>query len=629
MRGRVIGALLAVAVAATLVGWWATGSERESVTLEVPRAWKEAPPRSGELPESNRKTQRAGVEPDREPLLVGDVQPIAAEAPETVTLHLLVLDADFDTPVSGVELRDFRVGVHRNDVSRPREILEPFGTTSEDGRVSCTLLRVEHRLLVLEHPQYVPRSFRLDGGLGSAKEPRVVELSRHASIFGRVLGVEAGDELVVSNRQGASGFDLDSSTGGTIGMWSAELDASGNFDLEGLTGGCALDVGVRRRRGGVRGLGWLVLASGERRELEWSLVGPGIIEGVCVDESGGALAGLQLVRHSRALFALQSDRDCPECYTVSDSLGRFRFEALPLGAYRVFDSTRDDRGLVLRAYGEVRLTDEQPRAELTLTFAVSSSVSGRVLLPSGLPAGEVQLDLNPTSGGGRFGLAEPDGSFEFSGLAAGDYWLRVRRTAPKQYAAPPPLRVSAGDRDIELRFVEAGSLKLSLFDGVSGEAVDGDVFVAALDDAEYDGFRSRAARATHTVAGLRPGRYLVRAQASGSRCAVVGEVRARGGEETSVELRLDPASELEVTYSGESALVRLDCLQGGMLLASARLAPGETVAWSLPAGPTRLELRSYERGLGLDDAGVMQWEQVASEELELIAGVSSELQLAE
>lgn len=308
-----------------------------------------------------------------------------------------------------------------------------------------------------------------------------------------------------------------------------------------MPGGCELEVALKRQAGGCRDLGRIVLEVGERREVEWNLIGPGSIRGVCVDESGNALDHIHISRQSAGLLSAEGERDCPDCYTITDSTGVFQFDGLPLG----------------------------------------------------------------------------------------EYWLHMGPPDSKQHVAPRPERLTAGTRDVEVRMLEAGTLRVTLIDAATGEAVEGRVYVSALDDDSFKGLDSYNEQLEYTAPRLRSGSYLVRAQTTDGRGAIVRDVRVRASEETAVALRLEPFAQLEVKYTGTVAVVQIDRLQADVSVARATCSPGESVCWALPAGLSKLVLRSYEAWAGISETGANQWEVVATEELVLVPGEVLELELHE
>jgi len=627
---RILAIALTLAFLLAGMGWWLFGEPTDARELDGPRGAPLADVVDpGEL--SARASDRREVENE---VFAGGAaleseSDAQAEPEAVIVVHLLVVEEGAAQPLVGVELRDLGPLVqHFDTLERPGSRIL-VGTTDAHGMVSAEVPFSEGRLLSLEHRLYAPRVLDLDDPAGTADVPLVVELGRAASIFGRVLGVTQDDTLFVRTVNGSRGVGMADGARGTSAAWSSAIDLSGGFEVNGLPGACELEAVLHKGSGGKRGFGRFVLSAGERRELNWSLTGPGSISGVCIDESGDALSGLEINLHDARLLSVATERDCPECYATSDLAGRFQFEGLPLGEYRIFGGSRDERRLVLTETGAAHLTEAQTHVEVTLSFTQQLSISGVLRLPNGDPAGEMQANLIPAVGGARFGFTESDGRFEFNGLRPGEYWLHCETPDSKEHVAPPPVRISAGAQDVDVRMLEAGSLRVSLVDALSGDAVEGRVFVDALQDASFRPLNFDRARTEHLARRLRPGAFLVRAESDGRAVAIAHDVRVHAGEETALELRLEPAAHLDFTYTGAATRAQLDCLQAGVRIASVSFEPGESVAWNLPAGPVVLELRSYLEFAGVSEQGVTEWEVVATVELTLIAGETLEVELSE
>lgn len=624
--------IIAVSLALLLAGvaWWLIGAPNDTLELHGPQggATSEAVD-VGEL--QAKASERREIDSASASSTSGtesaDAAP-SADHESTIEVHLFVVDSESAAALAGVELRDLGEGTTYFDGNADRETRRLLGTTDARGMVSATVPRTVDRALVLELDTYAPRGLELDGPTGSAAEPLRVELHRAAAILAHVVGARDGEKLSVfaaGRGPGISAITLPDGYG-LGGRWQATLDATGRCEVNHLPVGIELDVYLRRRNDGMRLLDRFVLDPGERRSAQWDLTGPGSLSGLCVDESGAPLVGVQVLLHSDAWPSTQSEPACPECFAKSDALGAFRFDDLPLGDWRVLPRSAPS-DLTLQKSGRAQLTESEPDAIVTLTYTRSLSIAGRLALPDGESAGDVDLRLIPARGGANFGFTEPDGRFEFKGLTDGVYWLHVGTPPSKDHVAPPPLRVEAGAQDLDVRLLSAGSLRISLVDAATGAAVHGRVFVSALDDPTFDVMRMDTEGSEQIANRLRDGIYTVRAESQGGLCALAREVIVRAGEEATLELRLEPAATLDIRYEGEAEMVQVDCLLGGVLVARAGLGPHESARWNLPAGPLKIEMRSYEQWAGMSELGVNQWELVAERELVLITGELQELRL--
>ena len=107
-----------------------------------------------------------------------------------------------------------------------------------------------------------------------------------------------------------------------------------------------------------------------------------------------------------------------------------------------------------------------PSSEVTIRLPAEVAIGGRVLGPDGKGLAGLTVDASPFSveAGGRIDIgwsssAETDseGAFHLGHMAAGEYEVSV--TAPKGMLAPPPVRVVAGRKDMDLRLAHAHRIR--------------------------------------------------------------------------------------------------------------------------------------------------------------------------
>jgi len=538
-----------------------------------------------------------------------------SEGTETVELHLLVLDGENDMPLTGVALRDLGVGpftYRGSDESARRDLL---GETDHAGRVDLALRVTGERCLAFEFAGYAVQFLSFAEREELPERPLVVRLLRSATVVGRLAGVEAGAEVGVFPRQSGdlhAGSELSAPPINVY--WVAPIEADGRFVLTGLPPRIRLKSTLLRKSRSNRALDEFNLNPGETRVVEWSIVGPGMISGLCFDEAGNGLSGVLVNVHDMRLSAVAGEHACPACYTTSDDTGYYEFRELALGEWRVMTSRQGDE-LISEHTGSVTLTEEREHAVVDLHFAAPWTLEGRVLTPDGSPVDDLQVLLIPESGGAYFLFTEADGSFEQSGLRPEPHFIVLRSTGSVDTAVPPPVRVEPGDTDVDVYLLAAGSVHASFIDAETGSPLEARVHIASEDEGTpVQSSRSRL-RTEWELSSLRPGRYTLCAWTADGRTRVKRRIEVRAGETTEAQLALEPGSRLLFRYQGTAARVRVSCSQGGVRVAGDDLGINEEVQWSLPPGATTIVVRSLELSTGIEEWGVIE-----TRELVLVRG---------
>ena len=205
------------------------------------------------------------------------------------------------------------------------------------------------------------------------------------AVQGSVPGLPAGRRLIL--RRGEE-------------SWAAAVDEQAAFAFPDLTPGAyVLELETLGRIADD-----VVLAEGDRFRLTFPL--QGVIE-------GQALGGQPpLVAH------LLADRwDWPQRAPL-DAEGRFRFQQLPPGSYRLEVAGQEFTGLWVTGPGTLTL----PAIKLE-KVAAGSAVRGRVLDAAGLPQPGVTVQVRLAGSAIAETHTGADGGYGFEGLAAGAYEL--------------------------------------------------------------------------------------------------------------------------------------------------------------------------------------------------------------
>ncbi|MCE9595888.1 MAG: carboxypeptidase regulatory-like domain-containing protein [Planctomycetes bacterium] len=261
------------------------------------------------------------------------------------------------------------------------------------------------------------------------------------------------------------------------------------------------------------------------------VLGTGSIAGKLRDPRGAAVPGMYI--------ALQYDdvehRDQQCGWVQTDAKGRFRFEHVSPGTYRVETWGADDSSEWAKASRsgiEVAVGQAVDGADLALT--PGAKLDGRVTGKS--PAEGVWILVDDLDGNRVGGTpAEDDGTFEVSGLPQ----TRVRVSAQSDGLRAPPVEVDLSDgksRHVELRLAPTATATLHLVDA-SGGAINGRAKVTSLASGKTFDYGGDA-RAEHVFEDLLPGKY--RASAT-TEDGAKGEVEfdLAEGASKSVEVRLE------------------------------------------------------------------------------------------
>lgn len=149
--------------------------------------------------------------------------------------------------------------------------------------------------------------------------------------------------------------------------------------------------------------------------------------------------------------------DTPRAYATVEPDGRFRLERVPVGSWTLYCQ----RGG--RHENEVEVTVEANATLEVQTLRAperGASIRGVVRSADGRPVAGIEVHAHGVDRGTRPGRARsaPDGTFVIEDLEEGDYELRARG----ERGQSEPVRVPAGRRGVELRFMEYGLIRGTL-----------------------------------------------------------------------------------------------------------------------------------------------------------------------
>ncbi|MGE0454849.1 MAG: carboxypeptidase regulatory-like domain-containing protein [Vicinamibacteria bacterium] len=361
---------------------------------------------------------------------------------------------------------------------------------------------------------------------GKSVEGVQVRAIRGTLLRGRVLDARSGRGVpdVAVQAQPAGGGPgavvmMDPFRGGGIAT-----DADGAFEIEGLSAGKYV-LTTQHPEYPEASLA-VELAAGTT-PAEIRLVPGGALGGSVLSETRQPLAGagVSLVPAGEAGFRGGPFEESKA--TVTDEAGRFRFDHLGAGRYRVAATLRDRSS----APAELVLQASETRDDVVLTLAAGATIRGSV---SGLSEAE-RGGVNVFASGPEsyFGSARTaaDGSFELGGApvgtisltaTAGDFFSGARRNAKAEVA----IVAEQAEAQVEIVFEQGFSISGSVTR--SGEPL-ADVFVNASARGGGPSASARTdAQGAYRVQGLQAGEYVVSASMINGGSSVQQTVKVEG-----------------------------------------------------------------------------------------------------
>jgi len=308
----------------------------------------------------------------------------------------------------------------------------------------------------------VPEAGRLVGQVVSARDGRPLEGASVATGDGNIMARMSEQML-----------------GGRL---EARTAADGRFELAGL-GTEPVQVTVHHDSHQDLGLGELVLAEGERRDLGVLTLSPGgTLYGTLVDADGKRLPGLTVIAASPTGASFRR--------ATSDSAGAWRIEGLAPGTYNVtrmdfkLDLASDNAASYMEdvVFRTVELqADEEKRVDLGVQ-RTGGRLEGVVRSSLGAEAGAMLWAFpEEGSGGLRFATSDKQGHYAIEGLEAGRYLLQVMPAsdvvagAGSQPMAATSLVVEMSDAAVQHQdvHVPGGKLVGRVVDKRSGQGLSG------------------------------------------------------------------------------------------------------------------------------------------------------------
>jgi protocatechuate 3,4-dioxygenase beta subunit len=193
--------------------------------------------------------------------------------------------------------------------------------------------------------------------------------------------------------------------------------------------------------------------------VEFELTPAGAVEGRVVDAAGKPVAGLSVAPldgRDEILAPYRGWRgSTPPTIPVTDADGRFAFDELPPGAWRLRVEAPPGVAVATTTSDAVAVGTRDARIEVR----AERRVAGRVLDPTGAPVAGARVFCRPGPGDAEKAETRTDerGRFAFRGLGDGARVLDVEPPWRAEFV-PARRRVEPGGKDVDIALVAASSI---------------------------------------------------------------------------------------------------------------------------------------------------------------------------
>jgi hypothetical protein len=429
--------------------------------------------------------------------------------------HARVVDAETEAPLPDAVVRN-ETRNRRGRIGSGDPI--PFGV-GPDGRLRYPGKTREEEFLSATAPGHGIRVFRVGREHDTVARELVVPLARSATLECVVVdrGRPADDAKVrlqtdayrLALREGIHDFFW-----GPDPEWNGSTDASGLARIPELPPGTELRVAVMTSSHGTRDeADSILLEPGEVRRMTIELAPCGAIAGRIVRSDGTPIpnANIWLVAEERQhLRFLQAHRK-PTATSRADERGRFRFDAVPPGAWCVgaephsrYGRGRDPGEEIAPLAECVEIAGGEVQVEVRTD--VGLYIEGRVIGPDGVTGVRTSVHAWEESvSAWTYEETDDDGRFRIGPLVSGA-WQLTAGGLGSDYAQSEPRSIEAGAREVVLQVLEGGTIR--------GRVVSADGSV--VNDAEIVSGRTDVERAGWSIGALKDGAFEFESLAAGT-----------------------------------------------------------------------------------------------------------------
>ncbi|MCK6446579.1 MAG: carboxypeptidase-like regulatory domain-containing protein [Planctomycetes bacterium] len=497
-----------------------------------------------------------------------------------------VVAAEDDSPIPGARIR----------MRTPLPGEPPVHVSDAAGRFELhSASSLDSQQFTVKSTDRSDRSARAVQGHERPEHAFVVRLARTATLRVQLRDPSGGaiDEAQVSATTSRFGlmepqdFELElfsADLDGTDPSWTALATLDGRCELSDVAPNVPLDIEVRRDdRVVLQREDAVTLEPGETRELELTIGSGATIEGRVQDSADRAVGGakLWLVKSEYDEIAYLQRYDKPNASTVADADGRFRFERVAAGKWKLGPAPGDERratvdeSLLAPAPMLVEVAPDATVVDVTMVVHRGLFITGTVLDDEGHRVSQIGVRARAEPASFLHTNSDEDGSFVLGPLAPGEFELQAGEL-DGEFAAGPIVTVRAGARDVVLRVVPGGTLFGSVVDaaGASHQATL-TVQQSGGDGLDRHGYMT-STDGEFRLEGLNAGPHAVIAR-SGLLVGVAAATAVGGEERGPLRIELKQGASLELVWKGAGASAQYVLRSGNVDVAA---------SWTTKRGPS-------------------------------------------
>ncbi|MCC6407970.1 MAG: carboxypeptidase regulatory-like domain-containing protein, partial [Planctomycetes bacterium] len=526
--------------------------------------------------------------------------PIELDDRADILCYGRVVAAEDGSPIAGARIRP-----RRSLAGEPSELV----TDAAGGFVLRSSRRFDSQRFTVDAAGRAERTARAEEGHSLPEHALVVHLSRAAALR-LVLRAPSGDSVegacatVSTSRFGLmepQEFDFSPRSADLFApdpSWTAFADSDGRCEFPELAPGVPLDVEVTRDdRTVLRRRGVATLAPGETRELELSFDSGATLAGVVHDAEGRPVGGVELwliqSEHDRQVYFRTYDE--PDATAVADAGGRFRFEGVAAGKWKlgpaaVASEEPLDESALAPAPMPVEVQSDANVVDVTLVVYRGLFIRGSVLDDQGVRVPNVDIRATALPTAYLAAASDDAGEFVFGPLSPGEFELRAG-AHHDEHAPGDGVTARAGDRDVVLRVVPGATLFGSVVDA-EGATHEATLSVRRVDvDALSRGSSMHQIDGEFRLNGLNAGDYVVVARSGVLVGAVTAAAVAREPRGP-LRIELQQGASLELVWKGADPSARYALSSRGVVLASGWTIKGEAAFDIVPTGTISIEFET-------------------------------------
>lgn len=509
-----------------------------------------------------------------------------------------VVAAEDDSPIAGARIR----------MRAPLPSEPPVHVSDAAGRFELrTASWLDSQQFTVKADGRAERAARAVQGHGRPEHAFVVHLARTATLrvqlrdpTGGTIG--AAQVTATTSRfelMEPQEFELDLFSGDLNDPdpnWTALATPDGRCELSDVAPNVPLDIEVwRDDRVVLQRKQVVTLEPGETRELELSIGSGATIAGVVQDSAGRTVVGatLWLMKSDYDALAYLRRYDEPNATTVTDATGRFRFERVPVGKWKLGPAPVDeyrpkvDESMLAPLPILVEVTPDASVIDVTLIVHRGLFITGSVVDDEGKRVWKIGVQASTEPATFLQTTSDENGDFVLGPLAPGEFELQAGQH-DEEFAPGEVVTAHAGAREVVLRVVPGATLFGSVV-GATGAMHEATLSVQRNggDGLDRDGWMT-STDGEFRLNGLNAGEYAVIAR-SGLLVGVAAATAVGGKERGPLRVELRQGASLELVWKGTGAAAQYVLRSGNVDVASSWTTKRGPSVDVVPAGPISIE----------------------------------------